>query len=211
MKGILSLSAIALIAGTASAQLTVFTDRAAWEAAVGGGIVTEDFNSQVDGVIADGATLDTGLLQITRNGGPNGGDGLLEIEPGTNFGDIDGTRFISGETGAAPHERVEIAFNGQNIFAFGGDWTSPFSGDGIGLEVGGEIILLDSITGFNTGFVGFVSNGATFSEIAIVGNPADVTFQELWQGDNFSYAVPSPAAAGLLGLGGIAIASRRRR
>lgn len=202
--------AIGAYAGLSAAQVTVFTDRTAWEAAVGGGIFTEDFNAQVPGVIADGATLDTGLVQITRDGSPNGGDGLLEIEPGGNFGNIDGTTFLSGETGAEPHEVVNIGFNGQSVFAFGADWFSPFSGDGIALQVGSETILLDSITGFNTGFVGFVSNGATFSTVSIVGTADPISFQELWSADNFSYAIPAPASAALLALGGLA-ATRRRR
>lgn len=213
MTGIQGLS-VALIAGglvgSASAQLTVFTDRAAWEAAVGGGVFTEDFNAQSPGVIADGSTLDTGLLQIFRDGTPNGGDGLLEIEDGGNFGNLNGTTFLSGETGIAPHERVDFSFNGQSVFAFGGDWFSPFSGDGIGLEVGGEVILLDQIAGFDQGFVGFVSAGGTFSSVSIVGTLDDISFQELWSVDNISYAVPSPAGFALLGIGGV-FAMRRKR
>lgn len=212
MKRLLMLCAVGVFAGSTNAALTVYTDRAAWEAAVGGTFVLEDFNAQAPGVIADGATLDTGLLQITRDGSPNGGDGLLEIEPGANFGNFDGTTFISGETGAAPHEIVDIGFNGQAIYAFGADWVSPFSGDGIALQVGNELILLDSISGFNSGFVGFVSDSDTYTKVSIVGNPADVTFQELWSGDNFSYAtvIPGPAAFALFGIGGLAMGRRRR-
>ena len=191
------------------AQVTVYFDRTAWEAAVGDFMV-EDFNTQTPGVIADGATLDTGLIQITRDGSPNGGDGLLEIEPGGNFGNFDGTTFLSGETGASPHENVLVEFGGQSIFAFGADWVSPFSGDGIGIQVGNELILLDSITGFNSGFVGFVLDSGSTSSISIVGNPGAVTFQELWSADNFSWAVPSPSALALLGMGGLAAARRRR-
>jgi len=211
MKKTIALCAVAALTGSANAALTIFTDRAEWEAAVGGGIFTEDFNSLDAQIIPDGGTLDTGLLQITRDGSPNGGDGLLEIEPGTNFGNIDGTTFISGETGAAPHERVDIEFSGQSIFAFGADWFSPFSGDGIALEVGNELILLDSVAGFDVGFVGFVSDSATFSQISIVGNPDDLTFQELWSADNFSYAIPAPSALALLGMSGLLAGGRRRR
>ncbi|MEM1071403.1 MAG: hypothetical protein AAGH71_01085 [Planctomycetota bacterium] len=201
--------AIAAHAGVASAQLTIFTDRSAWEAAVGGGIFTEDFNALAPQTVAEGATLDTGLIQITRDGAVNP-DGDLAIEVGAAFGNIDATTFISGETGETPHEVVDIAFGGQSIFAFGADWFSPFSGDGIALDVGGEIILLDSIAGFDIGFVGFVSASASFSEISIVGNPAPESFQELWSADNFSFAVPTPGTAVLLGLGGLAAARRRR-
>lgn len=200
----------ATVATPAMAGIMVFDNRAAWEAALGGAsAVVEDFNSQTPGVIADGATLDTGLLQITRDGSANGGDGLLEIEPGSNFGNFDGTTFLSGETGAAPHENVIIEFNGQGIFAFGADWVSPFSGDGIVLNFGTYTVSLDSITGFNSGFLGFVATGESFSSVTISGTEDDITFQELWSVDNMSYAVPAPGTLALLGLSGLAM--RRRR
>ncbi len=204
------LCAITGAAASAHAGIMVFTDRASWEGALGGAIaITEDFNALSPQIIADGDTIDTGLVQITRDGSPNGGDGLLEIEPGGNFGNLDGTTFLSGETGGEPHERVKVAFNGQDVFAFGADWFSPFSGDGIGIEVLGQLILLDSISGFDSGFVGVVSTDS-FDSISIVGNPATESFQELWSADNFSYAVPAPGAAALFGLTGLSAARRRR-
>ena len=199
-------------AAFASCDVMIFTDRASWAAAVGGApIATEDFNSIATGGIAGGATLDTGIIQITRDGSPNGADGDLAISPGTTFGDIDGTNFLDGETGEDPHERVEFGFNGQSIFAFGADFSSPFSGDGIGIQVNNDdIFLVDTISGFDTGFFGIVASSGTFSDVAIVGNPADDVFQELWQADNVSYAVPTPGSAGLLACAGL-IAARRRR
>lgn len=203
--------AAGVIATPALAQLTVYTDRAAWEAAIGANpIFVEDFNNLATGEIADGFTLDTGIIQITRDGSPNGADGALAISPGSQFGNFDGTNHLDGETGIMPGERVDFGFNGNSVFAFGADWVSPFSGDGIALEVGNELILLDAVTGFNSGFIGFVSASATFSTISIVGTPEDITFQELWQADNVSYAVPAPSAMALLGLGGL-VAGRRRR
>ena len=210
MRTIIAIGAAAACSGASSAQLTVFTDRASWEAALGGASVfTEDFNAQSPGVIADGSTLDTGLLQITRNGSPNAGDGLLEIEPGGNFGNLDGTTFLSGETGVEPHERVEFGFNGNSVFAFGGDWFSPFSGDGIALDIDGELVLLDAVSGFDSGFIGVVGTSA-FGSVAIVGTPDAISFQELWSVDNISYAIPTPATAALLGLAGVYAARRKR-
>lgn len=155
-------------------------------------------------------TLDTGLLQIKRDGSANGGDGDLAITAGGGFGDIDGTNYLDGETGGTPHERVDLTFGGAQIFAWGADFTSPFSGDGIGIEADGQLFLVDTISGFDTGFFGIVSSSATFDVVSIVGNPADVTFQELWQADNITWAIPSPGAAGVLALAGIAAARRRR-
>ena len=205
-------AAVGVVASSASASITMFMDRASWEAAVGGApIVNEDLNGVSPFVFADGQTLDTGVLQIRRDGSPNAADGALEIEPGANFGNIDGTTFLSGETGVTPHERVDIGFSGNAVFAFGADFTSPFSGDGIGVQVGSDVFLLDFIPGFSTGFFGFVSSSATFSSVAIVGNgDSDAVFQELWSADNFAYAIPSPGAVGLLGLAGVAAVRRRR-
>ncbi len=211
MKNVLISCAVVACAGSTLAQVQVFTDRASWEAAAGD-FVTEDFNAIAPQIINDGATLDTGPLQITRDGSANGGDGLLEIEPGANFGNINGTTFLSGETGVTPHETVRFSANGVPFTAFGADFFSPFSGDGIAIQAGDDIVLLDSITGFNIGFVGIVALGnASFNEIQIIGNPDTATFQELWSADNVSFAViPAPGSAALLALGGLAAARRRR-
>jgi hypothetical protein len=200
---------LSVCAGSASADITVYTDRGLWEEAAGGPVFVEDFNAQTPGIIAPGATLDTGLIQIMRDGEPNGSDGLLEIEPGGNFGNLDGSTFLSGETGVEPHEIVNIMF-GASANAFGADWFSPFSGDGIALKLGDDVILLDQIAGFDSGFVGIVSDGPLFNSIQIVGNPGAITFQELWSADNVSFAVPSPAAASLFSLGALTMTRRKR-
>jgi hypothetical protein len=210
MKGLIAVCAVAAYAGTASSQIMVFTDRAAWEAAAGS-FVVEDFNSSAVQTIAPGATLDTGLLQVTRDGSPNGNDGDLEIRDGGSFGNIDGTNFLFGETGVTPHENTLFGFNGQDVFAFGADFASPFSGDGINISAGGQLFSLEDIGG-GSGFYGIVNmSGASLGSVSFVGDPGDITFQELWQADNVSYAVvPTPATAALLGLGGV-FAIRRKR
>lgn len=213
MKTTMTLAALGVAAVATPALaggLTIYTDRTSWEAALGGATAfVEDFNALTPGVISNGATLDTGLIQITRDGSPNGGDGALSIEPGSVFGNINGTNFLDGETGASPHENVIIGFGGQNVFAFGADWFSPFSGDGIILIAGENTVSLESITGFNTGFLGFVSTSESFGTVTIAGNPDDITFQELWSADNFSFAVPAPGSLALLGMA--ALVGRRRR
>ncbi|MEM8834485.1 MAG: hypothetical protein AAGD00_01570 [Planctomycetota bacterium] len=202
--------AVALPAVHASAQVSFFFDRASWEAALGGApVTTETFDNITPQVIDDGTTLDTGLLQIKRDGSSNDGDGFLAIEPGSSFGNLNGTNFLDGETGVEPHERVDISFNGNSVVGFGPHWFSPFSGDGIGVEIAGEFFLLDSIDGFDQGFIGFVST-TPVNSVGILGNPAAESFQELWSADDVSYAVPSPAGVALVGFGALA-ATRRRR
>lgn len=205
---------LAVMASNAHAVLTVFTDRTSWEAALGGATpVVEDLNDIAAFSFADGQTLTTTKLEITRNGSGNSGDGALDItDDGTAFGNVDGTTFLDGETGMEPHEVVTISLPvGSPIFSFGADFFSPFSGDGIALDVLGDQVLLDSIPGFEIGFVGVVSD-APFATVDIVGTTEAISFQELWSADNLSYAaVPEPT--GLLGalLGIFALALRIRR
>lgn len=204
--------AVGATSGIASAGITIFTDRTAWELAAGGlgDVFLEDFNSQAVQTINDGATLDTGLIQITRDGSANGGDGDLEIRAGTSFGNIDGTNFLYGETGVEPHETVRVGFGGTAIVAFGADFVSPFSGDGIGIKIGDEVFLLDSI-GAGDGFFGFIDDTGSYDTIEIVGTTEPIFFQELWQADNFGFVfIPAPSALGIMGLAGLAAARRRR-
>lgn len=211
MKSAVLLLTVGATTGLSAAQVMTFTNRADWEAAVGGSYVLENFNSSAVQTIADGATLDTGLLQVTRNGAANGGDGDLEIRDGSSFGNIDGTNFLFGETGVEPHESVEFGFNGSDVFAFGADFVSPYSGDGIDIVAGGTRYSLSGI-GSGAGFFGLVEmSGASLGAISYDGTLDPITFQELWQSDNVSYAqVPAPAGLAALGLGAL-VATRRRR
>lgn len=213
MKSISAITGLLmLVMGSNSyGQVTVYFDQTDWENAISGNIFTEDFNSTTPFVFSDGQSLMTPLITVTRDGSPNGGDGALAISDGSVFGNIDGTNFLDGETGASPHEVVTIGFNGVSAIGFGADFTSPFSGDGIGFELNGNIYLLDSIGG-GDGFFGIVST-TPFTSINIVGDPADNTFQELWQADNLSFgtAVPEPSSLTLLALGMLSVFARRRR
>lgn len=210
MKAIV-LCAIGASVGVANAQVMVFTSRAAWESAVGGSYVLENLNGLAVQDILDGQTVDTGLLQITRDGSPNAADGDLEIRPGSSFGNIDGTNFLYGETGVEPHENTLFGFNGMDVYAFGADFTSPFSGDGIDLVAGGVRYSLDVIGG-GAGFFGIVDmGGGALGDVMFSGTLEPNTFQELWQADNISYAtVPAPAGAAVMGVGGLILLRRKR-
>ncbi len=200
---------LSLFSSLASAQLQVFTDRTEWETAIGGStIFVEDFNSSPLVEFDDGQTLTTPLLSVMRESSPNG-SGALAILAGSEFGNLDGTNFLGGRSGEAPHERVVIQM--PSVFAFGADFFSPFSGDGIALEINGELLLLDFITGVSEqGFIGVISD-VSFQQVNIVGNPEEESFQELWAADNFSYAaIPEPSSAAVLLLG-FAWAVQRRR
>lgn len=210
----ISLITLAAVSTAASAQFDVYTDRSAWEAALSGNtIFTETFNDySALTTVADGSTLDTGIIQLNDDAFDAGG--VTEINPdGTAFGNLDGTAFLDNTTGGAPGEVLTFTFNGNDVFGFGGDFFSPYSGSGIMLAIQmGDITLpLDQLgDGFGQGFIGVVFTGGPVSEVRLVRDGSNGTFQELYSLDNVSYAVPAPGTMALLGLGGLAAARRRR-
>jgi len=207
-------SASILMLGTpavAGNVVQVFQDRAQWEAAIAAAttesVVTQDFNEAPLANVADGETVDLGNLEVTRTASPTGGGSLSFGE--RPFGTIDGTRLLDGISGNAPHDVIDITFDGNEVFAFGGDFLSPFSQDGIGLRVSGELVLLDFIEGGSQGFAGLIFDG-TVDVVQIVGNPAQLAPIENYSADNFAYAVPNPGTMAVLSLGGLTAARRRR-
>lgn len=207
MRTAVGIAALVAVAGTASAQLSFFTDFASWQAAVGGAsVTTEDFNGVATGDYSNGG-FSTSNLTVSHTA--NGTTSVLNVDPGANFGNLDGTNFIDATTGPTPGGTVTFTFAPGSVFAFGADFFSPFSGAGIDIVVDGQAFALDAITGFNQGFAGVVSTGS-FTEVVIQGNYDNGVFQELWSADNVRYAVPTPGAFAVIGLGGL-IALRRRR
>lgn len=216
MRSGIIVCAISAVAGSASAQLQVFTDRGAWEAALGGAATfTEDFNGVAPQLIGDetmAGSLDTGLITIGID--PNGTTATptdLLIAPGSAFGNIDGTNFVDGFTGAnagEPSAIFNVDFNGLSAFAFGADFRSPGSGSGIKLVVGNDEASLLSIGGSQS-FFGVIAS-SNFEGFKIERDGSSGVFGEVWSADNFTFAVPAPASAALLGLGALAGVRRRR-
>lgn len=210
----ISLITLAAVSTAASAQFDVFTDRSAWEAALAGNpIFTETFNDfSALTTVADGSTLDTGILQLSDDAFDAGG--VTEVNPdGTAFGNLDGTPFLDNTTGGDPGEILTFTFNNNAVLGFGGDFFSPFSGSGImlAIQMGDLTLPLDQLgTGFEQGFIGVVFTGGPLSEVQLVRDGSNGTFQELYSLDNVSYATPAPGSLALLGLGTLAAARRRR-
>lgn len=191
-----------------SDAVTVFTSRAAWELAVGS-FSTEDFNGLAVQDFGDG-THDVGLLDIDVVG-----TGSLSfpvsIADSSNGLNIDGTNFIRGAS--LPAAGPTLVFDSP-VIGFGADWTSTHTAGGLTLSVPGMTIEFDVElpSGNGDGFLGIVS--ATPFSSAVLRTELNGT--EGYGIDNLSFAVagavpePITATLGLMGLGVLGMATRRR-
>lgn len=208
MRKLLPIAGIAalLYAAPASAiSFTTFTDRSAWEAAVGV-FMTEDFES-ASPVEADtgGDTfvLDDFEIVIDENHG--------DIEIGSSFASgsaISGAQSFHGDV-HGPNDDPPLfqIFNFNSpIVAFGGDFANGDS-DGVTIHVDGQTFALsfdDPV------FFGLVGDGS-FSSFEIRGGDTGDGYYIL---DDLSYAssaVPAPAPLGLLGVAFLALGAARVR
>jgi hypothetical protein len=209
MKHRMLLAAVAaLMSSAAHADLQIFTDRTAWEAALSGPLTVEDFNALTPQELTPGDTLSTGLLDIffDDNGTGNGEASILD---GSSFGNIDGTNFFEGFT-VGSDAILKFTFS-TDVSAYGAEYFSPASGAGLTLIVGDEVIsFLDlGFEGFDIGFVGIISD-VPFSSISY--SDEQLTFGEIFSVDNVGYvAIPTPGVFAGLGLLLWGKTGRRRR
>ena len=192
----------------ASAALIAFNDRTAWEAAVGGTFLTEDFSTTPSGVY-EFSPIDVGDFTVSVAGSTFGSTWHNISSTGSGgalVNSVNGTQQLNVATGDEGGTTLAFDFD---IYAFGADFahvsdsrTTSFFIDGIQLE----------IPFLSPGFFGFVSDTA-FSDtfLALTGGLADGFGM-----DNLVYAatrssVPAPPAIILLGLGLLGIGLTRQR
>lgn len=200
----------------ARALILTFTDRAAWEAAVGT-FSEQTFDSfSSDQSFNNGATVDVGAFSLTGFGDAAG-------QPPGVFNFIDATPFDSSLPSINRTTDLAVRVVDEN-FVFppfppgpvGFDivfdlsqraWGADFGPIGSSLRVnadGTEIGL-----GSEAGFFGFVDTAGSFTTIRI-DTPPDFGGAQSTM-DNFVYAVPEPAAPTLLALGAAAVLAQWRR
>lgn len=191
------LSAFLTMAGTANASVVVFTDRAAFLTAIGGPVLTEDFNSIAGGTSIDNASVDLGAFSLIL-AGPNFG-GEIDIFSPASQQDIDGTNTVSVESKLG----ASLLFNFvSGIRAWGADFKSLNDSERrTDVKVAGETLLLpiEPVSGTLT-FYGFISD-SLFTEIEFEG-----VINDTYGLDNVAFsstvsAVPVPAALPLFGTG----------
>ena len=189
--------AIACVSATASAQ--TFLDRTAWEAAASGPVISPDYAAIGPVEFDPGVSADLGgFFDVLATGGVTG-DADLNAAPNFVF-DFD----------PAGLQSVTFTFD-TPITAFGALWSNTFVQDGFAVTTGnGDTFDLEAVAGatLSSTFVGVI-DAAGFSTLTFSTSPGG--------GDDFVFfntfefvEIPSPATAGLLGLGALA-ATRRRR
>lgn len=195
MKSVLTACVVASVAGSAAADLTFYTDEGDFLAALTA-FQTETF-SVADQLVEPGSPVMGDFLTVSANGSDNFFD---------DAGIFGGELTLAPE--AAAHTSYTISGLG-GVNAFGGTFTSPMSSSGFGIEFDGVAMTLNgqwSDGGFGTSFLGWISDsGNLVDEFTITNNSF-----EIFDLDNAHFGVPTPGALGLIGLGGLAAARRRR-
>jgi hypothetical protein len=172
---------------TVNAATLVYTDKTAWENALGGQFLTEDF--------AD-AQLNTGVSYVSSESG--------HINPAQqNYQDV--------LASVSQNEPMTTWSFTPEITAYGGNWTlggPGGSGNSLQVYIADSSLFVGSIpSSYGGGFWGFISN-SPFTSVKLIGGTG--TNQQHYALDNMVYsAVPVPASvwlfcSGILGLIGLA-------
>ena len=181
LKLALAAAAVGLPMGQAEAQFTVYTNRAAFEAAAGA-LESVNFNAgptQVLGTPAAGA-FSQAFGNVTLAGNANGDH--VAVAAGSNPGNIDGTNFFyfsernpangsySGNGGTGPAFTATFS---TATTAFGFDWRDTDATDSYRLTINGTTFATPPFVAGNVGagFFGVVATGGvTFTQAAFSQN-----------------------------------------
>jgi hypothetical protein len=176
-------------AAAVSASTIVYTDKTAWENALGGQFLTEDFN---DDQLNDGVSFVS-----TESGHINPAEGYYQ--------DV-----LASQSQNEPMTTWSFT---PEITGYGGDWTlggPGGSGNSLLVYISGVPTLVGSIpNSYGGGFWGFISD-TPFTSVELIGGGG--TNQQNYRLDNMVYSqVPEPGTLWLLSGGLIGLVASRRR
>lgn len=200
MARTLELVAVLSIAGMAlqtEAAFTVYTSRAAFLAAAGATVFEETFTENFAMVAGDNFYNDVNYRTSPNKGANN----------------IFGGRFIGDEftSVATPNETTSLEIIlPQNVIAWGADFVSANSFNGIEFVINGTTIKIgDYLAAPGDGFFGVIST-SVFTSIDVRGSGE--TPNEFYNMDNMLWGgkIPSPGSLAVAAAGGL-LATRRRR
>ena len=176
-------------ATTASASTTLYTDKTAWESALGGLFLTEAFADD---------QLNTGVSFVSNESG--------HINPEQeNYQDV--------LASTSQNEPMTTWSFTPEITAYGGNWTlggPGGSGNSLLVYIADSSLYVGSISNsYNGGFWGFISD-SPFNSVKLIGGGG--TNQQHYSLDDMVYSpVPEPGTLWLLSGGLICFLTWRRR
>lgn len=227
-----SLLCLIAVSGSAAGQTDMFLDRGAWETAAASPMVMETFESEALGFVTPPTSFDSGLsadvsgspVRMLIEAGDPDGIGLLNTTDGgrnyLRYSISDPDDFDTGTYTArftVPQATTALGFNisdWEPLIAAGGDLGQGGTTITLlnGLQVvdeffyqsdnNGELLFIGLLNA--SGFDQVRMSIATFPPLLGQTQSDDVAF------DDVTWAVPAPASAMMLGLGGLAAARRRR-
>lgn len=202
-------SAVALgcLATQAQAALTIYTSRAAWEAAVGSTFAEQNFDTYTTGTSYQSAPVDVGDFSVSMSGS-NFGFIWHNIGPVSSGNNVNGTPQINAATGDVGG--TTLAFDSA-ITAFGANWAGISDSRTTSIVIDG---VATPIPNLNGGFWGLTSDTPfTSLLLRLTAGAADGFGIDDVVYTSGASTVPEPGTLALLGLGlaGLAVARKRRQ